>query len=398
MTRVVINTTHRPNRYDILSQTPKNYDKDNYFIKELQDKVNAEWVYRPNRVDIEYENDWGEQTYSPIEAVVQTVKSEKGTAISDDCKSIVFKNILEDRFTIGSRFRFAHGFGTTNRDGSPVTDKDKDVWIATNTNGAKITSSMVIERCNGTLGSTYMDEQGLSHYHYEPVIQGRDLTSVSLLYNEVAVSPESQLLIIAQHNEYTQDYFVNQRFIIGYDKVYKIKAINKFYGNSTFDPKNVGLIRIYLEITEASPYDDFVHRIAYQSTNNVVIVENQDDPVPPTPEEDEDTYVIVFDGPQSIPTFLDSLGLIFRPVVKNSKGEIISGIKINLSCSIENLPININPFSYINLAQDGNVFTLRRLKMYLRGNLVLKWYVKAEDSPNHKEISATFKLDLRQGL
>ena len=257
---------------------------------------------------------------------------------------------------------------------------------------------MVIERCNGTLGSTYMDEQGLSHYHYEPVIQGRDLTSVSLLYNEVAVSPESQLLIIAQHNEYTQNYFVNQRFIIGYDKVYKIKAINKFYSNSTFDPTDIGLIRIYLEITEVSPYDDFVHRIAYQSTDKVVIVENQDDPVPPTPEEEEDTYVIVFDGPETIPTFLDSTGLAFKPVVKNSHGEIVTGIKITLSCELENLPISINPFSYINLTQEDNIFTLKRLKMYLRGNLILKWYVKAEDSPNHKEISATFKLDLRQGL
>lgn len=42
MSRKVINITHSANKYDILSQTPKNYDKDNYFLKELQDKVNAE--------------------------------------------------------------------------------------------------------------------------------------------------------------------------------------------------------------------------------------------------------------------------------------------------------------------------------------------------------------------
>ena len=71
MARKVVDITNSANSYDILSQTPKNYSKDNYFLKELQDKVNAEWRYRPNRVDIEYENNWGVQTYTPIEVVIQ---------------------------------------------------------------------------------------------------------------------------------------------------------------------------------------------------------------------------------------------------------------------------------------------------------------------------------------
>lgn len=40
----------------MLSQTPPNYDKKNFYIKGLQDKVNAEWPYRANRALIEYEN------------------------------------------------------------------------------------------------------------------------------------------------------------------------------------------------------------------------------------------------------------------------------------------------------------------------------------------------------
>jgi len=35
MARKVINTTHAANRYDILSQTPKNYNQDNWYLKEL---------------------------------------------------------------------------------------------------------------------------------------------------------------------------------------------------------------------------------------------------------------------------------------------------------------------------------------------------------------------------
>ena len=116
MARKVVDITNSANSYDILSQTPKNYSKDNYFLKELQDKVNAEWRYRPNRVDIEYENSWGVQTYTPIEVVIQSVRSEKGSAISNDCRRIVFKNILEDRFVIGSKFKFSEKYDLNTED------------------------------------------------------------------------------------------------------------------------------------------------------------------------------------------------------------------------------------------------------------------------------------------
>jgi len=158
--------------------------------------VDADWEYRPNRVDIEYENQWGEQTYSPIEVVIQSVKSEKGTAISNDCRNIVFRDILDKRFVIGSRFRYEE-FPLDELDLDAIPDAKKNVWLATNTNSVQMTSSMIIERCNGTLGSLWVDSQGISHYHYEPVIQGRELSSVNLFYNETAVSPQSELIIIA---------------------------------------------------------------------------------------------------------------------------------------------------------------------------------------------------------
>ena len=42
MAHKIVDVTKSANSYDILSQTPKNYDKNNYFLKELQHKVNAE--------------------------------------------------------------------------------------------------------------------------------------------------------------------------------------------------------------------------------------------------------------------------------------------------------------------------------------------------------------------
>lgn len=384
MARKVVNITHSANAYDILSQTPKNYDPNNYFIKELQDKVNAEWAYRPNRVDIEYETDWGKGVYSPIEVVVQTVKPETGTAISDDCRQIVFHDILERRFKIGSRFRFWPDY-VDRHDGEALTDKDKNVWLSTNMNSVNMTSSMVIERCNGTLGSAYQDSQGVTRYHYEPVVQGRDLTSVSFYYNETAVSSESHLVVYAQHNDYTRDYFINQRFIVGYDKVYRIQAINKFYSNSTFKPEDVGLMRIYMEMTEVSPYDDFENRIAYQ-IGTPAYVQTESEP---------GNYVIGFTQPAVIPESLGAAGVIFAPCLQTESGAVVAGVVPAFSYFLENLPSSVDPSAYVNIIQGTDQVEISRARVYLRGDLVLIWTVAASVSPTHEEITAQVKLSLR---
>ena len=376
MARKVVDITNSANSYDILSQTPKNYSKDNYFLKELQDKVNAEWRYRPNRVDIEYENNWGVQTYTPIEVVIQSVRSEKGSAISNDCRRIVFKNILEDRFVIGSKFKFSEKYDLNTE------DKNKNVWLATNTDNVKMTSSMIIERCNGTLGSVYVDNQGITKYHYEPVIQGKDLSAVNLFYNEVAVSPQSQLLVIAQHNEFTKKYYINQRFIVGYDKVYRIKAINKFYANSTNDPENVGLMRIYLELTESCIYDNFDTRIAYQNSPGVHLTTTKNS-----------SYSIKLSKPEYIPVNLTDNPITFTMVVVNERGQEFPEINISVDCVLENLPSGADQSNYFDYIDNGNnSFDLRRKRIYLNGNLQINCKVNKEESPSGEEISTSFTM------
>lgn len=376
MARKVVDITNSANSYDILSQTPKNYSKDNYFLKELQDKINAEWRYRPNRVDIEYENSWGVQTYTPIEVVIQSVRSEKGSAISNDCRRIVFKNILEDRFVIGSKFKFSEKYDLNTE------DKNKNVWLATNTDNVKMTSSMIIERCNGTLGSVYVDNQGITQYHYEPVIQGKDLSAVNLFYNEVAVSPQSQLLVIAQHNEFTKKYYINQRFIVGYDKVYRIKAINKFYANSTNDPENVGLMRIYLELTESCIYDNFDTRIAYQNSPVVHLTTTKNS-----------SYSIKLSKPEYIPVNLTDNPITFTMVVVNERGQEFPEINISVDCVLENLPSGVDQSNYFDYIDNGNnSFDLKRKRIYLNGNLQINCKVNKEESPSGEELFTSFTM------
>ena len=417
MARKVVDITHSANRYDIISQTPGNYSEQNYFLRELQQKIDAEWNYRPNRVGVEYEVCWGKQKWSPLEVVIQTVKSEKGSSISDDCKNLVFRDISEDRFNIGSRFRFSANFKkmihqhdsdseildyivkdeTTMNDDYRrhilgCLDRTKNVWLVTNINTSSMTSSVVVERCNGTLGSIVTDDQGVSHYHYEPVIQGRDLSSTNFAYNETAVSPQSELLVIAQHNEYTRNYYINQRFIVGYDKVYRIKAINKFYSNSTNDPENVGLMRIYLELVQSSPYDDFILRIAYQQGPTIHIDTD--------PEKIVGGYTIVFDSPEFIPTDLMSEEILFTPVVRAPNGEKLTGVPISTSISLENFPATakVDESYYVEFKQvnEDSSFSLKRNRLYLYGDLLVTCSVSANNSPNGEDFSASFKMTLRE--
>lgn len=378
-----------------LSQTPKNYDESNFYIRTLQQKVDAEWPYRPNVVDIEYEEGWNaagywdspgypETEWRPIEVVVQTVKTDRGADISEDCRRFVFKNIREDRFKIGSRFRFAPNY-------DPFADqKAKNVWLATNRDDVNATSSVVAQRCNGTLGSVYKDAQGVSHRHYEPVILGKDLSSTSMYYNQVAVSPQSGLMVICQHNRYTAEYRLNQRFVVGYDEVYRVKAINKFYSNSTNDPRDVGLMRIYMEITERSHYDDFSNRIAYEEEPKVSIEAN---------DEHDREFSILFSEPEYIPADLGAAEVRFAPVLRDSYNEEYKGYAIKVECSLENWPASrefdqeSNP--YFEVRWGDGWFSLRRKKLYTNGDLVVKCYVPAEESPTGAEVSSVFRMTMR---
>ena len=409
MARKIVDVTNSASLYDILSQTPKNFDKHNYFLKELQDKVDAEWEYRPNRVDVEYEVREEEtfvlgleKEWEPIEVVIQTNKSQKGEAIADDNKNIVFKNILEDRFGIGSKFRFAPNFNLK------ASEKEKNVWLGVNVDKTTPTANLVIQRCNGSLGSTYLDAQGLSHYHYEPVVQARDITSTSFSYSEVAVSPQAHLVITAQYNEYTSKYFINQRFIVGArdrddtaagrfngGQVYRITAIDKGYSLSTWNPEKVGLIKLYVELTEASPYDDWNNRIAYQNTQDVHL----------NTETSVAGCTMVFKEPAKIPSDLYSEVLKFTPVLVGEDGqEYLDASKyIKTTYSLENWPERLpveDQSKYITFEEgvenDIYSFSLSRKKVYMNGDLVVTCTIDSEHSPTESEITTIFKMVVRR--
>lgn len=371
----VYDTTNSTLSYNLVSQTPKNFKKDNYYLHSMQDKIDYDWEYRPNRVDVEQETGKGEESYFPMEVVIQTVHGDKGTKISDDVRRLVFRDISYE-VNIGTRFRFSYNFDLEE------PNEKKSIWITANKNSADSGAAAVIGRCNGALGSILQDESGISFLHYEPIICTNDLKTVGLYFNNVIITPQAQIMFIAQHNKFTQTYKINQRFVVGYDKVYKINAIHKFNSLTTYDPYDVGTILLYAELDQISEKDDFETRIAYNGTEASEV---------PEPGVVVENYTFKITKPVPIPAELYSEVINFEVALFNGDEKV--NIPIKVDTILEGTDI---PNSYFELSViDENTFSLRRKKIYNRSALSIKCYIPADESPVGEEFKQTFEMSLR---
>lgn len=372
MGRKIVDTTLLSDSYYLLTQTPGNKEKSNYWLKELQDKVNADWNVRPNRVNIEQETEYGSEEYFPLEVVMQSVRDDKGTKVSDDWRRLVFKDI-NYKVNIGQRYRFPI------RLDEQLSENNANIWIGVNQDSVTPTAQQVVVRCNGTLGSLYTDESGVTRYHYEPVSQKDTLTNTSVAFNQVAVDTRGSLTITAQHNKYTKNYYINQRFIIGYDQVYKVKNIVKTGALSTFNPFDVGIITLYLDLDQVSSQDDFTTRIAFNGEENSI--------VNPPQEVQDASYALIINSPNPIPADLKKTPIEFTVGLYNNGA--LTDIPIEVEAFIEN---SNNSSDYFDLQIiDKNTFTLSRKKYYF-GNIVVKCFVSEKNSPIGVEFSQIFEM------
>ena len=368
----------RPADYMTLSKTPKNRDHGNFYFKELQDKFDAEWGYAPDVVDVDYEATWGLQDYRTIEVRDQKVRGDKQKAYSDDSKRLVFRDIFEKRFKIGSKFRFSDKFDME------VPDGEKSIWLVTNMTYANPNTSVVVTRCNGRMGFMVKDDQGISKPFYEPAIFGSDLKGVAYRYSETAVSLEAELTAVVQHNERTATFYKNQRFVVGYDQVYRVKGINKFYSEQTFDPHAPGLVLLYLELTEQSPKDVFGDvDIAYEEHSVITMDEKHGD----------GEVSIEWTLPKVFPTLLPMEATEFSAVVRKGDEELAANVAF--SWSLENLPVGVDPTKYVDFsAGDGNSFSIKRKKQYLNGGVVITATVPASEFGGEADYSVSFRMGM----
>lgn len=413
MNLAIINTTDVIESSMFLkAKLKKNMVGDNYYLETLQSKIDAEWDYRYNVVDIEeevkrqYSYTTEAPVYTPIEVVMQHVLTEKGIKLAEDWKKLVFKDIKHPTKR-GQRYRFSLDY-----EQNPVyTEEEKhrksSIWLGVNLDSVSPTKSIVVRRCNSSLGfagSPTMSYNNITEYHYEPCILDDDFKNINVYYNSSVNINQAEIYATMQYNYFTKNIRVNDRFVIGHvdldekenNSVFKVKAVSKFTSDTTFSAnydlsdKDIPLILVALDRDDLSKKDDYKHRISsqpslYKVEDTIIVPEDKED-IEDTiivPEDREDIEDQIPQNPEVRPT--DDYTVI---VTNNCEGKLLLNDTGLFKCSLlKNNQIEDavfvcvaelkgvkNPSNYFELTQiDNNNFTVNNKRTYMNNKLQLKF-------------------------
>ena len=243
--------TKNSNLHNIMAKSPtfeKNHNKENYYIASMQEKVNEDFIYRFNAFDIEEETKSGTLDFDKtFEAAVTTALTDKGKKLSEDWKKLTFRDI-NHYVQVGKRYRFS----------ADPENVPPSIWMATNLATTAPVSNCIIRKCNNSLG---MMVDNNTRIHYEPCIVEPNMQYVNLYYNNDVVIAQATLYVILQHNEYTHNIMIDDRFIIGYNQVFKVKSVNNFLNVTTMDDNSAPTILLSLDKDTIKATDDFTLKI-----------------------------------------------------------------------------------------------------------------------------------------
>jgi hypothetical protein len=381
----------------IKSRTPKNMSINNEYLDKLQQKIEYEWKYRYNHVDIEEEQEFGTEIYTPIEVVSQSVYSDMlKKTLGDDWRRLVFKDIKYP-VKLGKRYRFE----TTFDENAPL--EEKSIWITVNNNNNIGSRSAVVRKCDSFL--TFV-EKSTGRIHYEPVALEDETKNINFWRDETIVLAQGEVMAIMQYNSYTKNVRINNRFFLGVvdfrdasnNWLYKVKAVRKYQGETTFDLNSIPLITLVLEKDDLGPQDDRNTRVALNSpvyykedfeNNN-----SEEDNTQNNTQNDETDDVVqnnyhieVFD--KNSKDFTDYILLNetqeYMCYLFNND-EIISE-PIKVECDL--LATNNDIYYYDFYQNDDNIFSIYNKKMYLKDKLKITCMVNNtfySDTPIIKEI------------
>lgn len=374
----VVKSANVLNPYNLISQTPKNFSMENYWFSTYQDKLDADWDFRDNVVDVEKEQTRGASDYQWMEVVIQGVRGDKGEKVSDDLKRLVFRNI-RDGVPLGTKFRFAYSFNPN----APL--KEKNCWLTTNKDTTNATAAAVITRCNGTIASIYEEEGKQPFIHYEEIYADTDLKRTGLKNNDTILVANSDIVILAQFNKYTHKYYINQRFIVGLDRVYKVTAISKYNSLTTYNQADVDFVILYLNQEQSSEKDNFETRLAYNESQEYVVNPKPEPEPEPIPTGD---YRLVFTKPSVFPNILyeEDGATEFEVYLRDSNGNNVTA-DVSVSCEFS---LN-NPEKFFSCIKTGiNTFEIAS-KGYASAPLTVKF--TAQYDGKTYEVEAVFRLE-----
>lgn len=199
-----------------------------------------------NWYDIEIEENFGTQVYiSDKVRLGYAVNPGTGTKLSDDWKQLIFKSPTNDYIQMGRRFKYGN-----------------NVWLTINTEAyGSATENCIIRRCNNTLNTKLAD----GTIHKEPCAIDNDLKYGNIYFNNSVNVPQGTVSVWIQFNNFTKNILVNDRFIIGYNQVYKVKSVINYLSDFTFSPDGSPIIKLEMQVDSILSSDDFVNRVT-QST------------------------------------------------------------------------------------------------------------------------------------
>ena len=388
------------------SKVKKNMVGDNYYINSLQHKINNEWLYRANVIDIEEENirqnyyTKEKPKYSPIDVVLQSVITDKGLKLSEDWKKIVFQNLKHSN-PIGKRFRFSLNYEKNIEYTEEEKELESSIWIAVNKKSASPTNSVVIRRCNTNFviaGSPTLSYDDIEEYHKEPAILEDDFKYINLYYNDRVNLPNAEIYLTMQYNYFTRGIKINDRIVIGdvdlenkkNNAVFKVKAVEKFLSRSTFkvgtnlSESDVSLVVLALDRdTLNDTEDDFEHRLAKQSPLYKII-------------KDDETYMPEEELPKEDSEEVEELHNYSIEFEEEIPEKVLQGEEIEIVCNLYDNGIKIEDVNfeiksdllgtekdslYYSLEQtDKNVFVLINNRAYLNNKLNLIFQCVAPDN------------------
>lgn len=399
----VFDSTNSFSVFENKSRTPKNMSKNNYYLKNLQNKINDEWKYLPNIIDIEEEKEFGSETYKQIEVKIQNVYDEKlKKTLSDDWKKINFKDIHYP-IKVGQRYRFSLNYDEDEN------LREKSIWITLNNNRTNPTYGGILRRCD----SYFTIISNHKNIHYEPICLDTDFKYSSIYYDLSISIAQGEIYATLQYNKFTKFLKINDRFIVGpvdtvdrhNNTIFKIKALRRYQSLNTFDNNSIPLIFLALERDDVNPEDDLETRIVqgngeYREEDmcqkNIDLIYDNEKVIITVKPEPEPENLVLRDKDNSIISYIkDDLMINVRTEDGSDIDERIllneekkyycyvykNGEKLDYPVNVEVdlLSTDKDIYYYDFIKDDNNSFTIINKKMYLKDELKIRCYYEDND-------------------
>lgn len=391
---------------------------DNWYISNLQDKRNQDWDYRYNVINIEEElNKQVQYTkempcYTPIDAVIQTVKNDRGKALGDDWASLSFRDLKHPN-EIGGRYRFDFSYqGEGMQDLSTMSEEEKyyntSIWLAVNKSGISAGNALVCRRCNTNVaicGSPTRNRDNITEVRYEPGVLENELKLINIYYNQTTVVPQAEWYLTMQLNYFTNFIEINDRLILGgvdlqdesNNTIFKVKAIVKANSKRTFaklgsaELENIPLIIIGLDRDLAGEKDDFYRRVAVEGPIYPIPVQDDLNDVP------KGDYVIDMEDPNDNIVLLGSClnKKVYLANAYEKLGE--DKVEFNYYPQLNGIPEE-QWDEYFSLTVTDKGFYLKNYKKYSKDYLVIKCVARLKEPQgvlNDLNIDATYEEEFR---